>query len=117
MHPQWSYFISTEEHNMHDLIIIGGGPAALAAAVYAMGKQLDIMVIYEKQGGKAGTQQHLHGQAGAVATPGIETARLLERESPHSRSVRFATAFPACPQSKRAFRSPPRIMATTRAEQ
>jgi len=65
---------------MHDLIIIGGGPAALAAAVYAMGKQLDVMVIYEKQGGKAGTQQHLHGQAGAVATPGVEAARLLERE-------------------------------------
>jgi thioredoxin reductase len=28
---------------MHDLIIIGGGPAALSAAVYALGKQLDVM--------------------------------------------------------------------------
>src|SRR5690242_15959110 len=50
--------------NMHDLIIIGGGAAALSAAVYALGKQLDVMVIYEDLGGKAGARQHLRGQAG-----------------------------------------------------
>lgn len=65
---------------MHDLIIIGGGPAALSAAVYALGKQLDILVIYEQLGGKAGTQQLLHGQSDACATPGAEVAHLLQRE-------------------------------------
>ena len=38
---------------MRDLIIIGGGPAAAVAAVYALGKQLDFLVIYETLG-KAG---------------------------------------------------------------
>lgn len=65
---------------MHDLIIIGGGPAALSAAVYALGKQLDVLVIYEKLGGKAGTQQHLRGQAGTGVAPGVEAAHVLERE-------------------------------------
>ena len=64
---------------MQDLIIIGGGPAALSAAVYALGKQLNVLVIYEKLGGKAGTQQHLRGQSGAAATPNVEAAHMLER--------------------------------------
>ncbi len=65
---------------MHDLIIIGGGPAALSAAVYALGKHLNVLVIYENLGGKAGTQQHLRGQSGAGATPIVEAVRVLERE-------------------------------------
>jgi len=65
---------------MYDLIIIGGGPAALSAAVYALGKQLNVLVVYESLGGKAGTQQYLRGQSGAGAMPGVEVARVLERE-------------------------------------
>jgi thioredoxin reductase len=65
---------------MHDLIIIGGGPAALSAAVYALGKQLDVMVIYEKLGGKAGSQQHLRGQSAERVAAGVEAAHILELE-------------------------------------
>src|SRR5438876_617015 len=57
---------------MHDLIIIGGGPAALSAAVYALGKQLNVLVIYEDLGGKAGTQQHLRGPSGVGAVAGAD---------------------------------------------
>jgi thioredoxin reductase (NADPH) len=64
---------------MQDLIIIGGGPAALSATVYALGKQLNTLMIYEKLGGKAGTEQHLRGQSGAGATPSVEAAHMLER--------------------------------------
>ena len=46
---------------MRDLIIIGGGAAGLSAAMYALGKQLDFLIIYETFG-KAGTAQHLIGQ-------------------------------------------------------
>lgn len=65
---------------MHDLIIIGGGAAALSAAVYALGKQLNVKVIYEDMGGKAGTQQHLRGQQGDEYVAGAAAARALEQQ-------------------------------------
>ena len=37
---------------MHDLIIIGGGPASQSAAMYAIGKQINFLMIYEKLGGR-----------------------------------------------------------------
>lgn len=62
---------------MYDLIIIGGGAAGLSAAVYAIDKQLNALLIAEELGGKAGTQQHLHGQAGEEYLAGAETVRLF----------------------------------------
>src|SRR6056297_1811798 len=38
---------------MHDLIIIGAGPAGLAAALYATKKRLDYLVISKDLGGKS----------------------------------------------------------------
>jgi thioredoxin reductase len=63
---------------MHDLIIIGGGPAAAAAAVYALGKQLDFLVIYAELG-KAGRTQQLAGQTEQEYLPGAEAVRAFER--------------------------------------
>jgi thioredoxin reductase len=40
------------EESMHDLIIVGGGAAALSSATYALGKQLNVLIIYEQLGGK-----------------------------------------------------------------
>ena len=65
---------------MHDLIIIGGGAAALSATVYALGKQLDVVMIYEKLGGKAGARQHLRGQVVEEYLAGTEAARALQRQ-------------------------------------
>ena len=48
---------------MHDLLIIGGGPAGLAAAAYGLGKQLDAVLVCAGFGGKAGQRQQLAGQA------------------------------------------------------
>jgi thioredoxin reductase len=62
----------------YQLIIIGGGAAALAAADYALDKQLAVVAIYEDVGGKAGTQQHIHGHS-AEPRAGSEAARLFER--------------------------------------
>jgi hypothetical protein len=39
---------------MYDLIVIGGGAAALSATAYALGKQLKVLMVYERLGGKAG---------------------------------------------------------------
>ncbi|MFW5742929.1 MAG: FAD-dependent oxidoreductase, partial [Spirochaetota bacterium] len=38
---------------MHDLIIIGAGPAGLAAALYATKKRLDYLVLSKDLGGKS----------------------------------------------------------------
>ena len=37
---------------MHDLIILGGGPAGLTATVYALRKRLDVLLITRDLGGK-----------------------------------------------------------------
>lgn len=49
---------------MYDLLILGAGPAALAAAIYAQGKQLNTLVIGDTIGGKTGARQRLVGQLG-----------------------------------------------------
>jgi thioredoxin reductase len=64
---------------MYDLIIIGGGAAAASAAVYALGKQLDFLVIYEELG-KAGRTQRLDGEIGEEFLPGADAIRLFERQ-------------------------------------
>jgi thioredoxin reductase (NADPH) len=64
---------------MYDLIIIGGGPAAAAASVYALGKQLNFLVIYAEPG-KAGRTQQLTGESGAEFLPGADAVRLFEHQ-------------------------------------
>ncbi|HEY0734818.1 MAG TPA: NAD(P)/FAD-dependent oxidoreductase [Herpetosiphonaceae bacterium] len=62
---------------MYDLIIIGGGPAAMAAAFYAAGKQLNVVTIYEDLGGKIGWLQSLAGPSKEHYLPGNELMQLL----------------------------------------
>ena len=42
---------------MYDLIIIGGGPAGLTAAIYAIRKRLNVVLVSKDLGGK--TNYHL----------------------------------------------------------
>jgi len=44
---------------MYDLIILGGGPAGLTAAVYAIRKRLDVLLVSPDLGGKSGWHMHL----------------------------------------------------------
>lgn len=39
---------------MYDLIILGGGPAGQAAAVYALAKKINFLMIYKELGGRVG---------------------------------------------------------------
>jgi thioredoxin reductase len=47
---------------MYDLIVIGGGPAGLAATAYALDKRLDVLLVGGHIRGKAGIHQQVAGQ-------------------------------------------------------
>ena len=65
---------------MYDLVIVGGGPAGLAAATYATGKQLAIRVVADRLGGKAGWRQRLIGQLDDEYLAGDEAVQLFARK-------------------------------------
>src|SRR5512146_2431979 len=44
---------------MYDLVIIGGGPAGLTAAVYALRKRLNMLLISKDLGGKTNYRMQL----------------------------------------------------------
>ncbi len=75
---------------MRDLIIIGSGAAGLSAAVFALGKQLDVVAIYEDVGGKAGTQQvetQRHGVLTATAVIVATGASPLPLDVPGAKAL------------------------------
>lgn len=61
----------------YDLIIVGGGPAGLAAAVYAASEGLDtVMIEREAPGGQAGTSSRIENYLGfPVGLSGADLAR------------------------------------------
>lgn len=64
---------------MHDLIILGGGPAGLTAAMYAVQKRLDSLLITRDLGGKTNYQLRL---------PFIERHMMINGDELISRFVR-----------------------------
>jgi thioredoxin reductase (NADPH) len=62
---------------MHDLIVIGAGPAGLAAAVYGASEGLDTAVIGERVGGQAGTSSRIENYLGFPA--GLSGEELTNR--------------------------------------
>lgn len=57
---------------MYDLIIIGGGPAGLTAAVYAIHKRMETLVIAQEMGGKARYNFQLDAMEGHELIAGRE---------------------------------------------
>lgn len=51
--------------HVHDLVVVGGGPAGLAAAVYAASEGLDVLVIESRYpGGQAGSSSKIENYLG-----------------------------------------------------
>lgn len=63
---------------MYDLTIIGGGPAAAGAAVYAGRKRLKTLLITESFGGQSMVSDSIENWIGTKAVSGFDLARNLE---------------------------------------
>ncbi len=64
---------------MYDLVIIGGGPAALAAAVYAARQKVSFVVIAENIGGQTAISADIENYLGFPATNGSELSSFFEK--------------------------------------
>lgn len=63
---------------MYDLAIIGGGPAGVAAGVYAARKRLKTILIAETIGGQSTDSQDVQNWIGTPHISGMEMAKQLE---------------------------------------
>ncbi len=63
---------------MYDLVIIGGGPAGVAAGVYAARKKIKALVIAENFGGQSVVSAGIENWIGAKSLSGFDFARNLE---------------------------------------
>ncbi len=63
---------------MYDLIIIGGGPAGVAAAVYAARKRLKTVLIAEEIGGQSTVSDGIENWIGSPKVHGQELAKMFK---------------------------------------
>lgn len=64
---------------MYDVIIIGGGPAAVGAAVYAARKKLKTLVITWDFGGQSAVSASIENWIGDISLSGFDLAQKLEK--------------------------------------
>ncbi|HEX6384869.1 MAG TPA: FAD-dependent oxidoreductase, partial [Anaerolineae bacterium] len=65
---------------MYDLIIVGGGPAGLTAAIYAIRKRLNTLVVSQDLGGKINYDMELPWVEGHQVIRGVEVVEKFWRE-------------------------------------
>src|ERR1051326_4836729 len=63
---------------MFDLLIIGGGPAGVAAGVYAARKYLKTALVAEEFGGQSTVSEGVENWIGTVKISGAELAKALK---------------------------------------
>jgi NADH-dependent peroxiredoxin subunit F len=68
---------------MHDLAIIGGGPAGVAAGVYAARKRLKTVLITESFGGQSTESPGIENWIGSINIPGPDFGKILEAHVRH----------------------------------
>jgi len=65
---------------MYDLIIVGGGPAGLTAAIYAIRKRLNVLVVSKDLGGKTNYHLELPDQENYLVIRGVEVVDKFRSE-------------------------------------
>lgn len=64
---------------MYDLAIIGGGPAGIAAGVYASRKRLKTVFITKDWGGQSIVSQEVQNWIGTIGVSGFDLAQMLKK--------------------------------------
>ena len=64
---------------LYDLVIVGGGPAGVAAGVYAARKRLKTVLVSEIIGGQSVNSASIENFIGTVNMSGIEFSQMLEK--------------------------------------
>jgi thioredoxin reductase (NADPH) len=73
--------VMVDESKLRDVIIVGAGPAGLAAAVYAASEGLDVLVIETASpGGQAGSSSKIENYLGFPT--GLSGQELAARDRP-----------------------------------
>lgn len=65
---------------MYDLIIVGGGPAGLTAAIYAIRRRLNVLLVSQDLGGKTNYHLTLPGMEMYQVIRGAEVVEKFRRE-------------------------------------
>lgn len=76
---------------MYDLIIIGGGPAGVAAGVYAARKRIHTLLLTESFGGQSEVSTHIENWIGTKIISGYDLARGLEDHIRAQESIEIKT--------------------------
>ncbi len=63
---------------MYDLVIIGGGPAGITAAIYAARKQMKFAIIYKEIGGEVAKTTYIENYTGYKNVSGAELTTIFE---------------------------------------
>ncbi len=63
---------------MYDLIIIGGGPAGIAAGIYAARKKIKTLIIVESFGGQSVVSADIQNWIGSPSISGYDLAKSME---------------------------------------
>lgn len=88
---------------MHDLVIVGGGPAGAAATVYAARKQLKTLLIVEEWGGQSNVSSDVQNWIGTPNISGIDLAKALKTHVEKHLGEYLTVKSPAIARSLHAF--------------
>ena len=77
--------------DLYDAVVIGGGPAGAAAAVYAARKKLKTLVVTEAFGGQSMASSDIENWIGEVTLSGLDLAEKLKKHVEAQKGVEIKT--------------------------